>query len=433
MRKRILFILLGIIVSLFVFDKFNQINQINMINTATMVLCSIIFMITYTSKDRIKNAGIKFIGLSLPAIIIFSFLFMATANSYYFTQEQSVNYFILNGIKEIYLILILFVGFLVFYQKTKVKEVRVLAINAVIIASILVFLFVFKVFPDTLEQATFDLIELIISYTLTVGYITLFIIVFVKTSKDDPNRYIVLSVFGLLLIGYIYVPLPNDYLDVLLSFQYLLLIGGFGLLTYYFYVIGFKKPYEDTTFELNELKDKYHESKRVDELTLISNRKFLFENIDKSFRLAKREKHGIGFVMIDIDDFRQYNDLLGHMHGDSILKRVAKAVEHSCMRPLDVAGRYGGEEFLIVLPNSDYAGTIVVCERIMKQIHELRINHYKTADKFLTVSIGFCVMKPVQTDTVDDAIKVADDFLYKVKNTGKNAYMGIDLEKGDSL
>jgi diguanylate cyclase (GGDEF)-like protein len=164
---------------------------------------------------------------------------------------------------------------------------------------------------------------------------------------------------------------------------------------------------------------------------MIANRRFLFENLKKSFRLAKREQHSIAFLMVDIDDFKYYNDLFGHLHGDSVLKRVAKAVATASKRPLDFTGRYGGEEFLVVLPNSDFDGACIVSQRILKAVQDLRIKHYKKADKFLSVSVGFSVIRPTQDDTIDDVIAVADEYLYKVKGTGKNHYMGTTMTKGE--
>jgi diguanylate cyclase (GGDEF)-like protein len=289
----------------------------------------------------------------------------------------------------------------------------------------------FGLYPNMEEEVLSNTIAVVFSAFLVFGYLVSISLVSLNRSSLSINYKYILLILGLFILHSVkeIIAVDINALNVLFN---VLEIFALSFLAYLFYVVGYKDILDSASSDLENTKDQLLELSRIDELTLIPNRKFLFENMDKSFRLAKREKHSIAFVMVDIDDFRFYNDIYGISHGDSILRRVARATEKACLRPLDTVGRYGGEEFMAVLPNSDFDGTKVVCERILQNIHDLRIKHYKKSGEFLTVSVGFSIMTPDKEDVYDRGIKKAEEYLNKIKNTGKNAYMGVDLNEGEN-
>jgi diguanylate cyclase (GGDEF)-like protein len=136
-----------------------------------------------------------------------------------------------------------------------------------------------------------------------------------------------------------------------------------------------------------------------------------------------RNKGILGILMIDIDNFKKYNDTYGHQEGDVCLRKIAQAIKKSCNRPRDLVGRYGGEEFIVFLPNTDIKGVIVVANRILKNIRNLKIPHESspTAD-VVTVSIGALSIPCDKNTELDMHVFMADNLLYKAKKNGRNRY-----------
>jgi diguanylate cyclase (GGDEF)-like protein len=158
-----------------------------------------------------------------------------------------------------------------------------------------------------------------------------------------------------------------------------------------------------------------------DELTGIYNKRGIREMGDKSFREAKREGNFISVIMIDIDYFKKYNDYYGHQSGDRCIIAVADTIKESCKRPCDIVGRYGGEEFIVILSGTDYEGTIIVADRIRENIFNLKIPHEKSeTEKYISISAGIYTEKPKKNDNIENFIEKADENLYRAKKSGRN-------------
>ncbi len=154
-----------------------------------------------------------------------------------------------------------------------------------------------------------------------------------------------------------------------------------------------------------------------DGLTGIWNRRAILEMMSREFEIAARSNSSIGVIMLDVDHFKRVNDTRGHLAGDAVLKEIARRIRQA-VRSYDLAGRYGGEEFLVVLPDCD-AGRIERCaERIRLAIADEPI---LAEASFLTVTVsaGTTVLNPVP-GTESDALAVADTALYRAKNAGRN-------------
>ncbi len=159
----------------------------------------------------------------------------------------------------------------------------------------------------------------------------------------------------------------------------------------------------------------------LDSLTGISNRRRLDEYLLEEWRRAQRSGSPLSLIMIDIDNFKQYNDHYGHIAGDDVLKRTSRALESAFSRPGDFIARYGGEEFAVILPHTDRKGAVTIAEIMRKKVMELRIpHHFSTAADVVSISLGSATIYPDQGATPEELIKEADKALYRAKQEGKN-------------
>jgi two-component system chemotaxis family response regulator WspR len=167
----------------------------------------------------------------------------------------------------------------------------------------------------------------------------------------------------------------------------------------------------------------------LDGLTGLANRRHFNELMDIEWRRAVRAREALAVVMIDVDDFKRYNDTYGHLAGDEVLKTVAKTMLESVERPADMAARFGGEEFILVLPNTEFDGAIYIAERLRKALDLLAIEHTAAScDAHVTVSVGVACTVPLQGDAPGRLIGAADAALYDAKRTGRNRVCARILE-----
>jgi two-component system chemotaxis family response regulator WspR len=174
--------------------------------------------------------------------------------------------------------------------------------------------------------------------------------------------------------------------------------------------------------QLKEANIELQRLNNVDGLTGASNRKHFNEYIETEWKRAAREQSPLSVLMVDVDDFKRFNDTYGHLAGDEGLRKVADATRKICMRPADLAARFGGEEFVIVLPATTIDGAKSVGEKLRRSIEDLQISHSaSTVGKFLTVSVGGASTIPRQgDDSCLSLIETADVALYEAKKSGKN-------------
>lgn len=160
-----------------------------------------------------------------------------------------------------------------------------------------------------------------------------------------------------------------------------------------------------------------HEISRTDGLTGLLNRKTWELDAEQEYKRFKRHEHPCSLVMFDIDHFKNINDSYGHPAGDEVIRQTAAAVK-SCIRDIDIAGRYGGEEFTIVLSDTDTEGALVVAERIRNKIQELTVHYEDFAIQF-TVSLGVALLTQQMANRTA-WIDCADKALYQAKKNGRN-------------
>jgi len=155
----------------------------------------------------------------------------------------------------------------------------------------------------------------------------------------------------------------------------------------------------------------------TDSLTQLYCRRYFLERFSEELKRSKKNKLSLSFLMIDIDNFKHFNDRYGHLVGDAILRQVAKTISEA-VRQIDFIGRYGGEEISIVLAETDREQANFAAERIRQAIATAPIKVYDEELK-ITVSIGVSTF-PDNTLNMQDLIEMADQALYLAKETGKN-------------
>lgn len=158
----------------------------------------------------------------------------------------------------------------------------------------------------------------------------------------------------------------------------------------------------------------------LDPLTHLYNRKAVFFELKRELRKSERYGHPTSIAMIDLDFFKKYNDANGHVAGDRLLKRFGKILKEN-VREYDIFGRYGGEEFIIVFPETGVREAAKVCERIRKSMEETKFyGQEKMPFKKVTVSIGIAEIRGKRRTKKETLIHNADKYLYKAKESGRN-------------
>jgi len=157
----------------------------------------------------------------------------------------------------------------------------------------------------------------------------------------------------------------------------------------------------------------------TDELTMLYNRRYLFQRLDEELSRAKRRKGEFSIIMIDIDHFKKINDTYGHQFGDFVLKNLANIFK-SLVRKEDVVARFGGEEFVIICPDESEEGALILAERIRKESQTYTFVSIGNSTH-LTISLGIASFtEGSSNDSVDDLIKKVDEALYAAKKAGRN-------------
>ena len=163
-----------------------------------------------------------------------------------------------------------------------------------------------------------------------------------------------------------------------------------------------------------------------DQLTGLYNRMYLTKEIPLLIKQVARDKGTVGAIMIDIDYFKLFNDTYGHLEGDICLQKVAQIISDTVKRPKDAVIRFGGEEFLVVLPYIDHQGSKLVAHQLVEAVADARIPHGKGIENRVSISAGFAVWKA--TDVVEDdvaaLIEDADISLFEAKELGRNQAKG---------
>ncbi len=172
--------------------------------------------------------------------------------------------------------------------------------------------------------------------------------------------------------------------------------------------------------EIEGLQQQLREQACRDSLTMLYNRRYLDSTLERELASCKREGRPLALIMVDVDDFKKYNDHYGHQAGDQCLIAVANTLQASAKRASDLAARYGGEEFLLVLPGMDASTAQRLAEELRRSIEGLGIPHQQSDSGKITVSIGLALMTNNSYKDVAALLRAADEALYHAKRGGRN-------------
>ncbi len=166
----------------------------------------------------------------------------------------------------------------------------------------------------------------------------------------------------------------------------------------------------------------------TDGLTRMCTRRYLNERFEEEFNRAKLRKSSLSILMVDVDYFKKVNDQYGHLTGDMVLREIAHIIRLQ-IREIDIAGRYGGEEFCVILPETDKQGALVVAERVRSAVNAQKIKAYDTS---LLASVSVGVSTYVEdAQKMDELLDKADWALYRAKKLGRNRVAGFSVYSDD--
>jgi len=222
---------------------------------------------------------------------------------------------------------------------------------------------------------------------------------------------------------YIGLALCLCYFFLMLSMEFIFGINQWELvfrqIFVYWFLVIMVSVYETLRIEYNKEMQKDRKKIEIlsitDHLTNLYNRRYFSNIIEKEFARAIRQKECLSFLMIDADKFKDYNDTYGHLHGDELLVSLAEIFKGVVKRSEDLVFRMGGEEFGVLLPNTDFKGAFSIAEKIREEVQ----NNTK-----ITVSIGLACVFPKVGENSEALLKLADINLYKAKETGRNKVVG---------
>ncbi len=176
--------------------------------------------------------------------------------------------------------------------------------------------------------------------------------------------------------------------------------------------------------KLQELQRQLEEYSYKDGLTKIANRRLFEDFYQREWQSAIRQNTALSIILLDIDFFKQYNDCYGHMVGDVCLQQLAQLLEGCIHRPRDLVARFGGEEFVLVLPETTLDGATIMAEKIIQTLAEAKIPHAASPiAAHVTASLGVKTIVPQQQDDAIEFLKEIDQHLYQAKQKGRNRYL----------
>jgi diguanylate cyclase (GGDEF)-like protein len=175
-----------------------------------------------------------------------------------------------------------------------------------------------------------------------------------------------------------------------------------------------------TRDELAAANDKLSELAQFDSLTGLANRRYFDIRLTRMFGRAQRERNYLAVVLIDVDQFKNYNDLYGHVQGDDCLRQVASAVQSVARRPGALVARYGGEELVILVPEANIESATALAEAARAAVLALEITHAAAVLGQVSISLGVAAWVPGPDEAPYALVRSADSALYRAKRSGRN-------------
>ncbi|MDF1483709.1 diguanylate cyclase [Ramlibacter sp. H39-3-26] len=183
------------------------------------------------------------------------------------------------------------------------------------------------------------------------------------------------------------------------------------------------------TEELHQANQRLNEMVEVDALTGLVNRRGLDRLLYGEILAGRRENLPLTLMLCDIDHFKRYNDTAGHVQGDACLRHIGLLLKEVCMRPRDVASRYGGEEFALILPNTPRSGAMTFARALTQLLKTSPIAHPDSPlGSQLTISGGITTCIPDESTSAESMLMRADEALYAAKAQGRNRFFSFEMQ-----
>ncbi|PRY65205.1 diguanylate cyclase (GGDEF)-like protein [Vreelandella songnenensis] len=244
-----------------------------------------------------------------------------------------------------------------------------------------------------------------------------------------------LSAHFLFAPGSVPAPVPSPWIDVMYAGS---VAGVLALLGVFLYL--FRKQIDEAEDELTRTNQYLETLSNTDPLTGLANRRVLDETLEQEWARLARWPGALSVIMCDVDHFKLFNDRYGHDGGDRCLQQITAALQGVLSRPADLLVRYGGEEFAVVLPGTDEAGSRYIGEKLRQAVERLNIPNEKSVTAAcVTISVGVSGIDHFSPDAnrhgVDHLLKRADQALYQAKASGRNQvvflpYLGASVRAG---
>lgn len=178
--------------------------------------------------------------------------------------------------------------------------------------------------------------------------------------------------------------------------------------------------------ELVKAQEALRDEAMRDPLTHLWNRRTIFTKLEAELRATRTTPKPVGIILADLDHFKQINDTRGHLFGDHVLLECVKAMQ-GALRPTDAIGRFGGEEFLVVLPNCGFDESIRAAERIRAAVEGMPLRYGSEAFR-VTISLGCTASVPGRDDSLEMLLRTADEALYESKRSGRNRVSALPVD-----
>ena len=178
----------------------------------------------------------------------------------------------------------------------------------------------------------------------------------------------------------------------------------------------------EVSLQKSELR--YRELANADALTGLANRRGFDERLEEEWNRAEHRGQSLALLLIDVDLFKSYNDIYGHVGGDECLRCIAKVIAGTLQRHSDVAARFGGEEFAVILPDTQLETALEVAESVRKAVVTMSLPHSGNPDGIQTISIGVAAGVPYRSASAISLLTASDHALYRAKFLGRNRVEG---------
>jgi len=185
--------------------------------------------------------------------------------------------------------------------------------------------------------------------------------------------------------------------------------------------VNFVRKIDELNKYLINANKQLEELSTTDELTKLDNRRSFLEYIDMIWKQCHRLNLPLSIIMIDIDYFKKYNDSLGHLEGDNVIIAVAQCLKSNLKRETDFVARFGGEEFVCLLPYIKNTEAMVIADELVKNVENIKLPHPSNGcSKYVTISAGMSSIVPAENITYKQLLDEADKALYMAKQSGRN-------------